>query len=70
MKNIYEVLRQKESDLQQLQKEVEALRLAARLLADESGESLKAMRGAVPISAASGNGAEVEAPVTPFRQFP
>lgn len=36
MKNIYDVIRQKELDMQQLQKEVEALRLAARLLADDS----------------------------------
>jgi hypothetical protein len=35
MKNIYDVIRQKELDLQQLQKEIEALRLASRLLADE-----------------------------------
>jgi regulator of replication initiation timing len=35
MKNIYEVLRQKELDLARLEKEVEALRLAAPLLADE-----------------------------------
>ena len=35
MKNIFEVLRQKEADLQQLQKDIEALRVAARLLADD-----------------------------------
>lgn len=35
MKNIYELLRQKESELVLLQKEVEALRIAARLLADD-----------------------------------
>ena len=34
MKNILELLRQKEAELQELQKEVEALRLASRLLAD------------------------------------
>ncbi len=36
MKNLYEVLRQKELEVQQLQKEIEALRLAARLLADDN----------------------------------
>jgi len=36
MKNIHEVLRIKEQQLQQIQKEIEALRVAARLLADES----------------------------------
>lgn len=35
MKNIYDVLKQKEAQIQQIQKEIEALRLAARLLADE-----------------------------------
>jgi hypothetical protein len=34
MKNILELLHQKEAELQELQKEVEALRLASRLLAD------------------------------------
>jgi hypothetical protein len=36
MKNIYDVLRQKEAEIQQLQKDIEALRTAARLLADEN----------------------------------
>jgi len=36
MKNLYDVLRQKEAEIQQLQKDIEALRVAARLLADES----------------------------------
>ncbi len=35
MRNIYDVIRQKESQLQDIQKELEALRLAARLLVDE-----------------------------------
>ena len=36
MRDINEVLRRKELDLQQLQREVEALRVAARLLSEES----------------------------------
>ena len=36
MKDINEVLRKKEVDLQQLQREVEALRIAARLLSQET----------------------------------
>jgi len=36
MKNIYDVIRQKEAEIGQLQKEIEALRLAARLLTEES----------------------------------
>ena len=39
MKNIFEILRDKERQLQQLTREVEALRLATRLLA-EDGERL------------------------------
>ena len=36
MKNVYEVLRQKELELTRLEKEVEALRIAAPLLSDET----------------------------------
>jgi hypothetical protein len=39
MKNIFEVMRQKEAEIQQLQREIEALRTAARLLADEGDPS-------------------------------
>jgi hypothetical protein len=35
MKNVYEVLRQKELELAKLEREVEALRVAAPLLADD-----------------------------------
>jgi hypothetical protein len=35
MKNVYEVLRQKEQELIRLEKEVEALRVAAPLLSDD-----------------------------------
>jgi hypothetical protein len=35
MKNVYEVLRQKELELARLEKEVEALRVAAPLLSEE-----------------------------------
>lgn len=38
MKNPYEVLRAKESELQQIQKEIEALRVTAQILEDESDE--------------------------------
>jgi len=42
MKNVYEVLRQKEMELTRLEKEVEALRLVAPLLSEEK-ESLAEM---------------------------
>jgi hypothetical protein len=38
MKNVYEVLRQKELEVSRLEKEVEALRVAAPLLADGEAE--------------------------------
>lgn len=40
MKNVYEVLRQKELELTRLEKEVEALRIAAPLLSEEVKESV------------------------------
>ena len=39
MKNVYEVLRQKELEVSWLRKEVEALRVAAPLLDDEEAEN-------------------------------
>ncbi len=50
MKNVYEVLRQKELELARLEKEVEALRVAAPLLSDDK-ES--AMDGAKPTMTAA-----------------
>jgi len=40
MKNVYEVLRQKELELTRLEKEVEALRIAAPLLSEEMKDSV------------------------------
>ena len=37
MRDIYELIRQKESDLERIKKEVEALRIAVRLLEDDAG---------------------------------
>ena len=42
MKNVYEVLRQKELELTRLEKEVEALRVAAPLLSDEKEQIAEA----------------------------
>jgi hypothetical protein len=53
MKNVYEVLRQKEMELTRLEKEVEALRLVAPLLSEEK-ESLSDM--VKPALAAAVNG--------------
>jgi hypothetical protein len=53
MKNVYEVLRQKEMELTRLEKEVEALRLVAPLLSEEK-ESLQEI--AKPALATAVNG--------------
>ena len=42
MKNVYEVLRQKELELARLEKEVEALRVAAPLLSEEKEQMAEA----------------------------
>lgn len=50
MKNVYEVLRQKEMELTRLEKEVEALRLVAPLLSEEKeaiSDIMKPMAAAV-----------------------
>ncbi len=54
MKNVYEVLRQKELELARLEKEVEALRVAAPLLSDDKGgEALSESGNSKPTLAAS-----------------
>ena len=78
MKNIYEVLRQKELELQQLQKDIEALRVAARLLADDgetetisrSMGSSVAPRISTAAVTAAGKPAEGITPNAGNRQFP
>jgi len=45
MKNVYEVLRQKELELTRLEKEVEALRVAAPLLSDDKESGISSMDG-------------------------
>ena len=76
MKNIYEVLRQKENDVQQLQKDIEALRVAARLLADDNElDTVRTVTSTAPrVSAtaggAAGKPAETLGPAVGIRQFP
>jgi hypothetical protein len=69
MKNIVEVLRQKEAELQQLQGEVDALRVAIRILSDVPENS-----GQVPASAGTSSESRVKEILTvsdaPARQFP
>ena len=66
MKNIYEVLRRKEAELQELQKDIDALRLAVRLLAedDDPVRGLPAARGPVTGSALTPPLVRASAPVS------
>ena len=69
MKNVYEVLRQKELELTRLEMEVEALRVAAPLLSDEKESLAEAPKPSLtatpspqpvripPVVAAQGGGA-------------
>ena len=61
MKNVYEVLRQKELEMARLEKEVEALRVAAPLLSDD--KDIGAENGAKPTLTPTA----VSAPQQPIR---
>lgn len=50
MRNIYDVIREKEAAVEQLQKELEALRIAARLLTDDSNGKRDREPVPVPVS--------------------
>ena len=71
MRNIYDVIREKEASVDQLQKELEALRIAARLLSEdgkkEVREPARPLRPATPMSAATDTEVHLSAPL---RQFP
>ena len=51
MKNVYEVLRQKELELARLEKEVEALRIAAPLLSEDKESATETPRPTLTASA-------------------
>lgn len=63
MKNVYEVLRQKEMELTRLEKEVEALRLVAPLLSEEK-EGLSDMAKPSLATAVNGPQPTVRIPVS------
>lgn len=63
MKNVYEVLRQKEMELTRLEKEVEALRLVAPLLSEEGKESLSEMSKPALATAVNGPPTTARIPV-------
>jgi hypothetical protein len=49
MKNIYELLRQKELEISRLETEVDALRVAAPLLSDDEENKMTSDRSSTPI---------------------
>jgi hypothetical protein len=62
MKNVYEVLRQKEMELTRLEKEVEALRLVAPLLSEEKEMMMSEM--GKPVLATAVNGPQATARIS------
>ena len=54
MKNVYEVLRQKEMELTRLEKEVEALRLVAPLLSEEKESIADVVKSQLPTAVGGG----------------
>jgi hypothetical protein len=69
MKNVYEVLRQKEMELTRLEKEVEALRLVAPLLSEEK-ENLADIAKPALANAVNGPQAPLRVPAAPSTPAP
>jgi hypothetical protein len=63
MKNVYEVLRQKEMELTRLEKEVEALRLVAPLLSEEKETLSDLAKPALAAAVNSGPQATARIPI-------
>src|SRR4051794_4243842 len=69
MKNVYEVLRQKEMELTRLEKEVEALRLVAPLLSEEK-ENGEASKSVLPTAVNGPQAARITVPSAPSMPAP
>ena len=65
MKNVYEVLRQKEMELTRLEKEVEALRLVAPLLSEEKEGVSEISKPALATAVNSAQTARIPVPTPP-----
>jgi hypothetical protein len=50
MRNVLDVLREKEAQAKKLAEEIEALRLAARIMSDADGDPLSELPGSKPLS--------------------
>jgi len=65
MKNVYEVLRQKEMELTRLEKEVEALRLVAPLLSEEKETASEMAKPALATAVGGSQTARIPVPTSP-----
>ena len=65
MKNVYEVLRQKEMELTRLEKEVEALRLVAPLLSEEKEVVAEMAKPALATAVNGPQTTRIPVPTTP-----
>ncbi len=65
MKNVYEVLRQKEMELTRLEKEVEALRLVAPLLSEEKEMNSDMVKPALATAVNAGPQQPIRIPAPP-----
>ena len=65
MKNVYEVLRQKEIELTRLEKEVEALRLVAPLLSEEKESVAEMAKPALPTAVNGPQTPRISVPASP-----
>jgi hypothetical protein len=71
MKSIVEVLKQKEAELQQIQIEVEALRVAMRLMSEDGDGSVHSLAPAgTPSESREPRIKETSTGSNPTRQFP
>jgi hypothetical protein len=69
MRNLADVLRQKETELQTLEREIEALRLAARLCS-EDGDVVPSLRAESAAAPKPIRGVSLEEPTRTMKQFP
>jgi hypothetical protein len=70
MKNVYEVLRQKEMELTRLEKEVEALRLVAPLLSEEKESMAEVSKPALATAVNGPSTARIPVPAAPAMPAP
>lgn len=70
MKNVYEVLRQKEMELTRLEKEVEALRLVAPLLSEEKESVAEITKPALATAVNGPQTARISVPAPPAMPVP